>query len=122
MASRKHLIAVNHTVVAAGLDSKGAHAAIVEFAQDLARRLDKVGIDAAPMDLVKTYQSALKDLQRAAGVKSVVKAGRGAPEPEVSSPDPESPPQLHAVEESPLAKLRREERTRAQNQKRAASK
>lgn len=124
MASRKHLVAVNHTVDAAGLDAKGAHAAIVEFAQDLARRLDAVGIEKASMDLVKTYQSALKDLQRAAAVRAPAKPGRDAPEPEaVDGPDPASPPQLHAVEESPLAKLRREEAALAakRNQKRSAA-
>lgn len=76
MAGRKHLIAVNRTVAGAGLDERGEHAAIVEMARNLARRMDSVGSDDPPMSLVKSFQSALKDLQRAAGSKPSPKPGR----------------------------------------------
>lgn len=76
MAGRKHLIAVNRTVAGAGLDERGEHAAIVEMARNLARRMDSVGSDEPPMSLVKSFQSALKDLQRAAGSKAPPKPGR----------------------------------------------
>lgn len=76
MASRKHLIAVNRTVAGAGLDERGEHAAIVEMARNLARRMDSVGSVDPPMSLVKSFQSALKDLQRAAGSKAPPKPGR----------------------------------------------
>lgn len=76
MAGRKHLIAVNRTIAGAGLDERGEHAAIVEMARNLARRMDSVGSDDPPMSLVKSFQSALKDLQRAAGSKTPPKPGR----------------------------------------------
>ncbi len=65
MASRKHLVAVNRTIRAGDLDESGLDAAVVELARDLARALDSAGADAA-LNLVRSYQSAVKDLQRAA--------------------------------------------------------
>lgn len=102
------------------MDERGAHAAIVEFARDLARRIDRVGMDEAPLALVKAYQSALKDLQRAA-VRLAPRPGRDLGESVPSVPTPSSPAQLHAVEESPLAKLRRKEAERAAKRSSAAS-
>jgi hypothetical protein len=115
VASRKQLVAVNRTIEASGLDLHGPHALAIEFAQGMARKVDAAGgIEAASMDLVKAYQSAAKDLQRAVAAHTAAtapKRGRDAGEtPDTpEGPDPTQPPQLHAVEESPLARLRREE-------------
>lgn len=65
MASRKHLVAVNRTIRAAELDEQGLDAAVVELARDCARDMDAAGSN-RPLNLLRAYQSALKDLQRAA--------------------------------------------------------
>ncbi|MHA3682795.1 hypothetical protein ACXR2W_00840 [Leucobacter sp. HY1908] len=65
MASRKHLVAVNRMIRAADLDALGLDAAIVELARDCARDMDAAGSE-RPLNLVRAYQSSLKDLQRAA--------------------------------------------------------
>jgi hypothetical protein len=115
VASRKQLVAVNRTIESSGLDPRGPHALAVEFAQGMARKVDAAGgIEAASMDLVKAYQSAAKDLQRAVSAHLAAiapKRGRDVGEASevVEGPDPSQPPQLHAVEESHLARLRREE-------------
>lgn len=64
MASRKHLVAVNRTIKAEGLAQTGRDAAIVELARDCARLLDAAGPN-PPLNLIRAYQSALKDLLRA---------------------------------------------------------
>lgn len=115
MASREQLVAVNRMVKAAGLD-EAVFGVVILAAQGLARRVDAAGgIDKAPMDTVKAYLSASKDLQRAAASTAAAKRGRGRVElpADVPGPDPSQPPQLHAVEEGPLAKLRRQEAARA---------
>jgi len=112
MASRQCLVEVNRTVRAAGLDEEGVHAAVIGFARNLARRMDKVGAENAPLNLLRLYQGALTNLTRAATPKPVAKPGRVAGEDEVVRA-PVSPPALTIVEESPLEKLRREKQERA---------
>lgn len=65
MASRKHLVAVNRMIRAAELEELGLDAAIVELARDCAREMD-AATEGRPLNLVRAYQSSLKDLQRAA--------------------------------------------------------
>jgi len=65
VASRRHLVAVNRMLRSVDLDEAGRDAAVVELARDFARRMDSAGDDAA-VNLLRGYQSALKDLQRAA--------------------------------------------------------
>lgn len=65
MASRKHLVAVNRMIRAAELEEMGLDAAIVELARDCAREMD-AATEGRPLNLVRAYQSSLKDLQRAA--------------------------------------------------------
>lgn len=65
MASRKHLVAVNRMIRAAELEELGLDAAIVELARDCAREMD-AATGGRPLNLVRAYQSSLKDLQRAA--------------------------------------------------------
>lgn len=113
MASRNQLVAVNRTIKANGLDPHGPHALAIEFAQGMARKVDAAGgIEAASMDLVKAYQSAAKDLQRAAAAHAAAMAprlGRDRGE-SPATPEPSGPPQLHVVEESPLEQLRRQKK------------
>lgn len=112
MASRACLVAVNRTIRAAGLDEDGVHAAVIGMARDLARRVDKVGPDEAPLNLLRLYDSALTKLQRAATPKPAPKAVRDAGEVP-AAPEPSSPPELKIVEESSLEKLRRQKQKRA---------
>lgn len=118
MASRARLVAVNRVVKAGALDEAGVDAAIVAQARDLARMLDKFD-DAEPptsppLNMLRLYDSALTKLQRAVERNLAVKRGRKSVEPEASdAPDPDSPPSLKIVEESPLEKLRREKQARA---------
>ena len=74
MASRQCLVEVNRTIRAAGLDEHGVHAALIGFARNLARRVDKVGPDEAPLNLLRMYDSAVTKLERAAAAKQVPKA------------------------------------------------
>lgn len=103
MASRKHLVAVNRTIKSAGLDENGVDSMLVEFLRDLARRMDSAGPDGPPLNLVRAYQSAYKDVARASNRT----AARKPPEPPTTTPQQgEGAPQLHIVEESPLEQLR----------------
>lgn len=111
MASRQCLVAVNRTIRSGGLAEDGVHAALIDMARNLARRVDAVGPDEAPLNLLRLYDSAVTKLERAAAVKPVSRAGRDVPEPEVAEA-PSSPPKLEIVEESPLEKLRREKQKR----------
>jgi hypothetical protein len=109
VASRQCLVAVNRTIRAAGLDEAGPHAALVAFARDLARRIDKTGADEAPINLLRLYDSAVTKLERAAAPKPVPRAARDAGETEVAADAaPAGPPALKIVEESPLDRIRRE--------------
>lgn len=65
MASRKHLIAVNRAIKAAGLDERGLDAPMIELVRDLARQMDSCD-GPAPVRLQGNYLSATKDLSRAA--------------------------------------------------------
>ena len=80
MAGRRHLIAVNRTVSAAGLDAVASAAAAVELARNLARRMDRAGADEAPMSLVTAFQAAVVRLQRLEAREAAAKAGRNTPE------------------------------------------
>lgn len=114
MAGRKHLVAVNRTIRAGGLDETGLDAAIVEFSRDLARRMDSFDLDKVPLNLVRAYQSALKDLQRAHGGFSASRRRRDAGEESDVEPDeqPPVPDGAGESEEGALAKLRREKAER----------
>ena len=79
MANRAHLVSVNRTIAAAGLVETGEDAAVVSVARNLARRMDALG-DAAPLGLLRSFQSAVKDLQRAAARKVPAKPARDVPE------------------------------------------
>lgn len=118
MASRARLVAVNRVVKAGALDDAGVDAAIVAQGRDLARMLDKFDDSepptSPPLNLLRLYDSALTKLQRAVERNLSANRGRKAVEPE-STDSPEmatSPPALTIVEESPLAKLRREKQAR----------
>lgn len=100
MASRKHLTAVNRSIRAAGIDTKGLDAALVELLRDLARKMDASGADGPASRLTASYLSAQKDLARAAARKQVVRV------PENLPGEPVVPAGLHAVERTPLDKLR----------------
>lgn len=63
MASRKHLIAVNRAIKAAGLDERGLDAPMIELVRDLARQMDSCD-GPAPVRLQGNYLSATKDLSR----------------------------------------------------------
>lgn len=108
MASRACLVAVNRTIRAGELDEDGVHAALIDFARNLARRLDKAGTDEAPLNLLRLYDSAVTKLERAAAPTSVAKPGRDAGDDEVSEPaQPSSPAKLEIVKESPLDRIRK---------------
>lgn len=108
MASRACLVAVNRTIRASGLDEDGPHAALIDFARNLARRVDKVGADEAPLNLLRLYDSAVTKLERAAAPKPVAKPARDAGETEVTADaEPSGPPALKIVEESALDRIRR---------------
>ena len=81
MTSRSHIIAVNRTIRSGGLNEAGSAAAVIDLARNLARRMDAVGADNAPMSLVNAYQSAVARLQREVAAKrgrNRVEAGRDA--------------------------------------------
>lgn len=80
MGGRKHLISVNRTIEAAALDETGGDAAVVFVARNLARRMDATGDAEAPLSLLRSFQTAVKDLQRAAARKAPAKPVRNAPE------------------------------------------
>ena len=104
MAGRKHLVAVNRAIKSANLDEMGLDAPIVELARDLARRLDTFTAGEAPLNLMRSYLSATKDLSRA----NARKARPTSAEPRTSTATASAPAKLHAVEENPLAKARRQ--------------
>jgi hypothetical protein len=102
VAGRKHLIAANRSIKAAGLDENGLDASLCEFLRDCARQLDAKGMDGVSARLISAFLSAQKDVARAAARKPAPKS------PEPSSPG--SATQMTgpvAVEESPLDRLRR---------------
>lgn len=108
MASRACLVAVNRTIRAAGLDEDGPHAALIDFARNLARRMDKVGPDEAPLNLLRLYDSAVTKLERAAVPRPPAKSGRDDGETEATAEAvPDGPPKLEIVKESPLDRIRR---------------
>lgn len=85
MAGRRHLVAVNRQISASGLLDRPEHAALVDLARNLARRMDSVGSDDAPISLLNSYQSALGRLERAAS-QGVSKRGRDGVEKGVVEP------------------------------------
>lgn len=108
MASRACLVAVNRTIRAGGLDEDGVHAALIDFARNLARRMDKAGPEEAPLNLLRLYDSAVTKLERAAAPKPVPKPVRDAGDDEASeSIAPSSPPRLEIVKESALDRIRK---------------
>lgn len=109
MASRACLVAVNRTIRAGELDEDGVHAALIDFARNLARRLDEAGPDKAPLNLLRLYDSAVTKLERAAAPKPVAKPGRDAGDVEASEhAAPSGPPKLEIVKESALDRIRRD--------------
>lgn len=109
MPGRKHLIAVNRSIKAAGLDDKGIDAALVELLRDLARRMDNAGADGPPLNLYRSYLSATKDLARAGSRKPAPKPREEAANESAA----QGAPALTIVEETPLEKLRRKKRRSA---------
>lgn len=111
MASRQCLVSVNRMIRGGGLKESGVDAATIEHARNLARMLDKVGPEDAPLNLLRLYDSALTKLQRAVDRVAAAKRVRSAPEGEPSGgAAPSSPPTLKIVEESPLDKIRNAKR------------
>lgn len=109
MAARRHLMAANRSIKAAGLNEVGVDAALCEFLRDAARQIDKLGMDGVSARLISAYLSAQKDLVRAATRKPMVKPL----EPAASEPDPVVMTGPVAVEESPLDRLRKEKQRSA---------
>lgn len=108
MASRECLVAVNRTIRSAGLDEHGAHAALIDLARNLARRVDKVGPDEAPLNLLRLYDSAVTKLERATAPKPAPRPARDAGETDATADAaPAGPPELKIVEESALDRIRR---------------
>lgn len=108
MAAQKHLRAVNRAIRAAGLEEDGIDAPLSELLRDLARKMDRA--EGEPSDrLLAAYLSATKDLSRSIARRPRPKE----PEPPVTPPAAASPSGLHAVEESPLAQLRKKDRKQA---------
>ncbi|WP_137843849.1 hypothetical protein [Microbacterium sp. 2FI] len=112
MASRQRLVEVNRFVRDKGLDDASGDGMVIGFARDIARRVDKAG-DEAPLNLLRMYQSAMKDLQRLAEPPAPAPKVRRDAVEEPPAPELSSPPELKIVEESPLEKLRREKQERA---------
>ena len=110
---RKHLLAVNRGIKAAGLDEAGVDSPLVEFLRDAARQIDANGMDGVSARLISAYLSAQKDLVRAAARKAALKTPQqpvNAPETEPTAPVVMTGPV--AVEESPLDRLRKEKKRR----------
>jgi hypothetical protein len=103
MAGRRHLIAANRSIKAAGLDDHGLDASLCEFLRDAARQIDKAGMDGVSARLISAFLSAQKDVMRAAVRKPIAKPAPA----ELIVPDPVAMTGPVAVEESPLDRLRR---------------
>lgn len=103
-ASRRHLMAVNKAVRAAGLDEQGLDAPMVELTRDLARQMDAASVDGPSARLFAAYLSATKDLSRAAERVAAEKR-RGKPASEGGAPEvgADGRAKLQAVEKDPLA-------------------
>lgn len=106
MAARRHLMAANRSIKAAGLDELGVDASLCEFLRDAARQIDSKGMDGVSARLISAFLSAQKDVARAAGRKPVAKPAELTPD----APIVTESAALHLVEESPLEKLRNEKR------------
>lgn len=105
MAGRKHLIAVNRAIKAAGLDEKGLDAPMIELVRDLARQMDACE-GPAPVRLQGNYLSATKDLSRAARAARTARAiAEKKAASEQPSPKPSGRPVLEIVEDPPADKL-----------------
>jgi hypothetical protein len=107
VAGRKHLMAVNRAIKSANLDTNPLDAPMVELLRDLARKMDAAGKDGPPLNLMRAYLSATKDLSRASARKPVAKT----PVPESSVSEPVEMTGPVAVEESPLDRLRRKKKS-----------
>ncbi|HYH13338.1 MAG TPA: hypothetical protein VD789_13355 [Thermomicrobiales bacterium] len=108
MTGRRHLVAANRSIRAAGLDEQGVDASLCEFLRDAARQIDAKGMDGVSARLVSAFLSAQKDVARAAARKPVSKPAEAAPVQAPASPAP-----LRAVEKTPLQKLRDKQRSRS---------
>lgn len=80
-------MSVNRTITAAGLDETGEAAAVVSVARNLARRMDAAGDAEAPLTLLRSFQTAVKDLQRAAVRKAPTKPVRNVTEIDRDEPE-----------------------------------
>ncbi|ERG63529.1 hypothetical protein L332_03550 [Agrococcus pavilionensis RW1] len=109
MAGRKHLMAVNKAIRAAGLDESGVDAPTIELARDLARKIDAVGAENASTRLTDAYLSASGRLTRAAArvrsererAERAASSGRGRAAPPAAD-EGAGAPRLELVEKSPL--------------------
>ncbi|MFC5791979.1 hypothetical protein EDM22_12325 [Agromyces tardus] len=88
MASRKHLVAVNRQIVASGLSERGEHAALVDLARNLARRMDSAGEGDPPISVVNAYQSAVGRLTRVAAAQGSAKPRRATGDESVREQPP----------------------------------
>ncbi|MFD4957137.1 hypothetical protein [Microbacterium sp. NPDC058389] len=114
MASRACLVAVNRTIRAGGLEEDGPHAALIDMARNLARRMDKAGPDEAPLNLLRMYDSAVTKLERAVAPRPAPRTRRDEGEPEATADAvPAGPPDLKIVEETALDRIRRQKRRAA---------
>lgn len=107
MAGRKHLIAVNRAIKAAGLDEKGLDAPMIELVRDLARQMDSCD-GPAPVRLQGNYLSATKDLGRAARAARTARAAAERKEAAAAKAQPPVPggkPALQLVEDPPVNPL-----------------
>jgi hypothetical protein len=109
MAGRKHLMAANRSIKAAGLDEHGVDASLCEFLRDCARQIDANGMDGVSARLISAFLSAQKDVVRASTRKPLVRK----PEPVVSEPEAPVMTGPVAVEESSLARLRKSKNRRS---------
>lgn len=109
MASRKHLMAVNRAIRAAGLEKSELDAPMVELLRDLARKMDNAGPDGPPLNLMRSYLSATKDLSRASVRGPRVKTPRDTP----PAPEPVKMTGPVAIEETPLDRIRRKQQRSA---------
>ena len=100
MAVRTKLVMVNRVIRQGGLDESGVDAATIDLARDLARRIDKVGADEAPLNLLRLYDSTLGRLQRAVDRDAAARRQRKPVEPAVT--DSDGKPDLRLVESDPL--------------------
>jgi hypothetical protein len=90
MPTRKHLLAVNRSARAAGLDKSGLDAPTVELARDLARQMDAAGVGGPSGRVASMYWQVTRELRRAIArneVRNAVETAAQGSEPVVAHPE-----------------------------------